>query len=183
MRVVLVASAAAAAVSLPAVAFAVEYQTADVAARRMFPDADTFDTRAVTPDAAVLRQLDAQNARGSSREWTVRVARHGGALLGYVVVDRTIGKAEAIDFAVALTPDGTVKAVEILAYRESYGHEIRLPSWRKQFVGKTAAAPMRIGDDIANISGATLSCTHVTEAIRRIVAMVTLLRRAEALPT
>jgi len=39
-----------------------------------------------------------------------------------------------------------------------------------------------LGDDIANISGATLSCTHVTDGVRRIVAVVALARRGGGLP-
>jgi Na+-translocating ferredoxin:NAD+ oxidoreductase RnfG subunit len=89
-----------------------------------------------------------------------------------VVVDNVVGKFELITYAVGIALDGSVKQVEILSYRESHGGEIRLPAWRKQFGGKTLAAPIKLGDDIANISGATLSCTHVTEGIRRIVAVV-----------
>ena len=58
---------------------------------------------------------------------------------------------------------------------------MRLPAWRRQFVGKTADAALRVGEDIANISGATLSCTHVTEGVRRIVAVVALARRSGSL--
>ena len=64
---------------------------------------------------------------------------------------------------------------------ESHGGEVRLPAWRRQFVGKTAAAPLQVGDDIANISGATLSCTHIAEGVRRIVAVVALARRSGSL--
>jgi hypothetical protein len=39
-----------------------------------------------------------------------------------------------------------------------------------------------VGDDIANISGATLSCTHVTDGVRRIVAMLQVARAGGALP-
>jgi hypothetical protein len=38
-----------------------------------------------------------------------------------------------------------------------------------------------VGDDIANISGATLSCSHVTEGIKRIVAVVAVARQTGAL--
>jgi len=69
----------------------------------------------------------------------------------------------------------------VLSYRESHGHEIRLPAWRRQFVGKTSASPMRVGEDIANISGATLSCNHVTEGIRRIVNVLGIARNSGAL--
>jgi hypothetical protein len=65
-----------------------------------------------------------------------------------------------------------VRQVEILSYRESHGYEIRQDAWRAQFVGKGPAAPIRIGDDIRNISGATLSCTHVTDGVHLIVALV-----------
>jgi len=179
MRVTLAATALAA--IAPTSAFAVDYLSAEQAAKLMFPDADTFDSRNVSLDAAQLQQLDAQGVRARSANWPVRVARRAGAVLGFVVVDEVIGKVELISYAVAIAQDGTVRQVEILSYRESHGFEVRLPAWRKQFVGKGVAAPLRVGEDIANISGATLSCTHVADGVRRIVAVVALARRAGAL--
>ena len=176
MRVVLAASAFALAAA-PTSAFAVDYLSADQAAKLLFPDADAFEMRSVTLVAAQLQQLDAQGVRARSANWLVRVARRGGSTLGFVVTDAVIGKVELIDYAVAIALDGTVRQVEILSYRESHGFEIRLPAWRKQFVGKGSGAALRVGDDIANISGATLSCAHVTEGVRRIVAVVALARR------
>jgi Na+-translocating ferredoxin:NAD+ oxidoreductase RnfG subunit len=115
--------------------------------------------------------------RARSARWTVVAAQHAGSTLGYVVVDEVVGKFELITYAVGLSADGAVKQVEVLAYRESHGQEIRLAAWRRQFVGKTASSALRIGEDIANISGATLSCTHVTDGVRRIVAIVGAARR------
>ena len=40
---------------------------------------------------------------------------------------------------------------------------------------------MKAGDDIAIISGATLSCEHITDGVRRIVAVLKVLRDASAL--
>ena len=180
MRLVLAASALAVA-AVPTSAFAVDYLSAEQAARLMFPDADGFDMRSVALDAAQLQQLEAQGVRGRSANWAVRVARRGSTALGFVVTDDVIGKFELISYAVGVALDGTVKQVEILAYRESHGFEIRLPAWRKQFVGKGGASALRVGEDINNISGATLSCTHVTDGVRRIVAVVALARRSGAL--
>jgi len=73
---------------------------------------------------------------------------------------------------VALDPGGRIRSVEILQYRESYGGEIRSPSWLAQFVGKTSASALQVGTDIRNISGATLSSHHVTEGVKRIMAIV-----------
>ena len=182
MRVQLAASTLAVALALaPTSAFAVDYLSAEQAAKLMFPEADAFEARSVTLGAAQLQRLAAQGVPGRSARWSVRVARREGATLGFVVTDEVIGKAELIGYAVGIALDGTVRQIEILAYRESHGHEIRLPAWRRQFVGKGDASALRVGDDIANISGATLSCTHVTDGVRRIVAVVALARREGAL--
>ena len=171
MRLVL-AGAIATTALVPASAFAIDYLSADQAARLMFPDADHFDAREIQLDAAQLQALDAQGVRGRSARWPVKLARRGEQTLGYVVSDDVVGKFELISYAVGLGLDGSIKQVEVLSYRESHGGEIRLPAWRRQFVGKSAASTLQVGDDIANISGATLSCTHLTEGVKRIVAVV-----------
>ena len=174
MRIALAASAVALA---PASAFAVDYLSAEQAARLMFPDADRFESRDIDLDAAQLQALAAQGVQPRSAHWAVRIAQRGGTPLGFVVVDEVIGKFELITYAVGIGADGAVKQVEVLSYRESHGHEIRLPAWRKQFIGKTSTSPLKVGEDIANISGATLSCTHVTDGVKRIVAVVAFARR------
>ena len=160
----------AAATLLPASVCAATFTTADDFARRSFPAATAFQEVLVTPTPDEAQQLGA--AGGLPRLGPLRTieARRGDMPLGRVIVDGVIGKFEQIDYAVALGLDGRVAGVEILAYRESHGAEVRLPAWRNQFVGKGAADPIRLGADIQNISGATLSCTHITDGVHRIVA-------------
>jgi hypothetical protein len=182
MRITLAASAlATSAVLAPTAAFAVDYLSAEQAAAAIFPTADRFDTKPLALTATQMQQLSAQGVSARSANWQVRIARRGAETLGYVVVDSVVGKFELIDYAVGIGADGLVKQIEVLSYRESHGHEVRLPAWRKQFVGKTAASPIHIGDDIANISGATLSCNHITDGVKRIVSVVEMARRAGAL--
>lgn len=90
---------------------------------------------------------------------------------GYLIIDRVIGKHEFIKFALGINANGTIKQIEILEYSESYGYEVRDASWRKQFVGKSAASPLQLNVDITNISGATLSSRHLTEGVKRIMTM------------
>lgn len=90
---------------------------------------------------------------------------------GLFVIDQVVGKHEMITYAVGLNGDGSVKQVEILEYRETYGYEIRNASWRQQFVGKTSASPVKLNQDITNLTGATLSCKHVTDGVRRVLAV------------
>ncbi|HEX7232898.1 MAG TPA: FMN-binding protein [Candidatus Binatia bacterium] len=89
---------------------------------------------------------------------------------GFFIVDEVIGKHEYITYAVGVNPDGTVKQIEIMTYRESYGYEVRNADWRAQFIGKTASAPLKLEKDIKNISGATLSSRHITDGVKRILA-------------
>ncbi len=89
---------------------------------------------------------------------------------GWFIVDEVVGKHEFITFATTLDPTGALKDIEILDYREAYGGQVRDPAWRAQFVGKRAGAPLVLGQNIRNISGATLSSKHVTDGVRRILA-------------
>jgi len=163
------AGAALLGLAVPASVCAATYGTADDVAHRVFKSATTFTPVLVAPAPDEAVALAAPGAAPHAALHTLE-ARQGDSVLGRVIVDSVVGKFEQIDYAVALDAGGKVLAVEILAYREGHGGEVRLPAWRNQFVGKTAADPLRVGADIANISGATLSCTHVTEGVHRLVA-------------
>ena len=173
------------AVAAASSAFAVEYLTIEAAQRLMFPSASSFTLERPKITAEQLRAIDAStHATSQARQFLVFRAeadqrgdhRAEQPILGRLYVDEVIGKSELITYAVAITPDGAVKQVEILAYRESHGYEVRDPRWRAQFAGKHAASPVMLNDDIANISGATLSSRHVTDGVRRILALDTLIR-------
>ncbi|SFB23568.1 FMN-binding domain-containing protein [Collimonas sp. OK607] len=153
-------------------AFATQYLTVEQAQQVMFPDATGFKDASLQLSGEQMKQVEKLSGLPArSVGWRVFAAYKGDAQLGYVVLDDVVGKFELISYAVAVNPDASIKQIEILTYRESHGFEIKSPAWRKQFVGKTAAAGLTIGDGIASISGATLSCTHVTDGVRRIAAI------------
>lgn len=89
----------------------------------------------------------------------------------WLIFDQVIGKHENIDVAFALTNRGKIKGIEILAYRETYGHEVRNKKWRQQFHGKGPEKRLKLDREIKNISGATLSCSHITDAVNRTTQM------------
>ena len=124
-------------------AYATTYLTVEQAQRTIFPGA-TFA------------------AAGEPNVWRTSSG-------GLFVVDRVVGKHEYITIAVGINPNGTVKQIEIMDYRESYGYEVRDAAWRAQFSGKSASSPLQLGQDIKNISGATLSSKHVTDGVKRIL--------------
>jgi Na+-translocating ferredoxin:NAD+ oxidoreductase RnfG subunit len=152
------------------VAYATQYMTVEQAQRSAFPDAAQFEP--VNVSAAVFAAA-ALPAGSAPKLWRVRAADRA---IGWLAVDQVIGKSELITYAVAFDANGAVQSVEVLDYRESHGGEIRLAGWRKQFVGKTAADPVELNKDIKNISGATLSCRHVTEGVQRLLRLNAALR-------
>ena len=158
-------------VTVPLPSYAVQYLTVSQAQKLCFPEADQFVVAHVKFTPAQIKAIEA--AAGEKqllRGQEIWRATKGGKLQGFFIVDYVIGKHLVIDYAVALSPEGTVKQIEILNYRESYGGEIRNADWRKQFVGKRPGSRFALNEGISNISGATLSCRHVTDGVRRVLA-------------
>ena len=183
MRVTLMSTAALiGAVTAPHVAWAVDYMSPQQAQQSLFPQADRFAMREVKLSAVQMQSLGERlGLPARSANWKVIEASQAGKVLGWLVVDNVIGKFELITYAVSMGVDGAIRQVEILSYRESHGAEIRLPAWRAQFVGKTLQSGLLPGKDIANISGATLSCTHVSDGVRRVAAVLELARSTQQL--
>jgi Na+-translocating ferredoxin:NAD+ oxidoreductase RnfG subunit len=102
----------------------------------------------------------------------LRVSRDG-ALLGFAQVRNVKGKDQPITYLVAIDSANALKDVDVLVYREPQGGEVAYEAWRKQFRGKTTAAPLEVGKDIRNVSGATISSHSVTLGVRKTLADLT----------
>lgn len=157
------------ALAVPTSAEATVYFTIPSAQAAMFPGAQMVD-RSI-PLSGDQRKAIAKIAGVPGYDKTQRIweARIGGKRVGWFIVDRVIGKHEYITYALALSPEGTVRGIEILDYRESYGGQVRNANWRRQFTGKRPGQSLRLERDIRNISGATLSSRHVTDGVRRLL--------------
>jgi Na+-translocating ferredoxin:NAD+ oxidoreductase RnfG subunit len=152
------------AIAVPA--YAATYLTVEQAQQTIFPGQKlTAANITLTSEQAreIERRSDTNVRHKEIQLWKV----NGG---GFFIVDEVVGKHEFITYAVGLNADGTVKQIEIMIYRESYGYEVRNADWRAQFVGKNAAAPLKLTKDIKNISGATLSCRHIADGVKRVLA-------------
>jgi Na+-translocating ferredoxin:NAD+ oxidoreductase RnfG subunit len=106
----------------------------------------------------------------------LRVAR-GDSLLGFAQVRNVIGRDQPITYLVAIDPASHLLDIDILVYREPYGGEVAYDAWRKQFRGKGSDAPLEVGRDIRNISGATISSHKVTASVHQALAELTDWRR------
>jgi hypothetical protein len=147
-------------------AYATTYLSVEQAQQAMYPGVKLTEAF-LTVTAEQQRQIE-QLAGTPMPRREIRLWRAPAG--GVFIVDDVVGKHEFITYALALDADGSIRQIEILDYRESYGWEIRNANWRRQFVGKTPADPVRLDKDIRNISGATMSCRHVTEGVKRLLA-------------
>jgi Na+-translocating ferredoxin:NAD+ oxidoreductase RnfG subunit len=161
----------------PGPAQATVYLTVAQAQQALFPGAQFVDHSLALSDEQRKAIAKAASAPGYDKMQRIWEVRSGGRRSGWFIVDRVIGKHEFITYAVALNPDGAVRGVEILDYRETFGGEIRNPKWRQQFVGKRPGAALKLDQDIRNISGATLSCRHISDGVRRLLVTYQLLLR------
>jgi hypothetical protein len=153
-------------IAAPAAAEATVYLTAEQAQAAMFPGASFVPddrTLSAAQMAAIAKASGAAPVTPVLKLWRVSSG-------GWFILDRVVGKHEYITFALGLDASGAVKDLEIVEYRESYGDQVRGGAWRAQFKGKRNGATLRIGADIRNISGATLSSGHLTDGVRRLLA-------------
>jgi len=145
----------------------VNYMNAAQAQQAIFPG------RAMTAAEVKLTSEQRKEIERQSgirqRSDTVKAWRVAGG--GWFIVDEVLGKHEFITFAMGISADGSVRGIEIMEYLETYGDEVRNPKWRAQFTGKTKSSTLQLDKDIRNISGATLSSRHITDGVRRLLAI------------
>ncbi len=156
------------------------YLTEAQALKIAFPSADASEKRValLTADdrAAIAKATSVQDVPALFRYF---IGRKGADVVGYAVIEDCLGKSEPITYMVATDAILAVSAVEILVYRESRGGEVRQSGWREQFAGKTPASSIRVGTDIRNVAGATISCRSVTDGVRMQLACLARATRTE----
>ncbi len=88
---------------------------------------------------------------------------------GYVDVHRVRTHSESVLFVIS--PEGKIMAVEVLAFNEPLEY-MADEAWLKLFEGKDIDRdPLRVGRDIPNMTGATLTARAIVRASRRALAI------------
>lgn len=162
-----IAIAGLAMLSLPMVAEAKIYLSVDQAQKILMPNKQLSKMPIIITDDLQEKMRTASSIRHPFQGDRIWKANDGG----WFIVDEVVGKHEMITYAVGLSPSGNITGIEILEYVESYGYEVAEAQWRKQFVGKNANDPIKLNHDIQNIGGATLSCKHISDGVKRVVVL------------
>lgn len=145
--------------------------------RQLFPDADAVEPRDVLlSDAMAARLEELARARVKERLVTFYTARRAGAVQGYAVIHAHVVRTKRETLALAFEPDGRIRRISIIAFLEPAEYR-PTDRWLAQFAGKGQSDRLAVGDDLAPITGATLSARGIAERARWLLAA---LREARA---
>jgi len=143
--------------------YAETFLTVEQARQALWADMSMVPSNVELTKAQMKAIAKASNVRVSRSRLNAWKTADGG----WFIVDQVVGKHEMIDMAVALDAAGKVKGIEVLTYRETYGDEVKNHKWLAQFLGRGNEEYLKLDKQIKNISGATLSCRHITDGVNR----------------
>lgn len=180
MRIVLsLVAFATIATALPAVAdeeapqlYEQVYLTKEQALKVALPPSDPVVTRVLTPTAEEHKRIERRLGRKIEEPtFTVYQSASGGKPTGYAMILDEQGKYYPMTFVVGLKPDGSVRDVAIMVYREKRGDAVKRRRFLGQFLGKTADDALMVNRDIIHLTGATVSSWSVAAGVKKAVVI------------
>ena len=150
----------------------------DEAPMAVFHNATHFEKKIIPSTEALREKMRALLGRTQPSIWedayVTYSARKHGRRVGVAVIVEEIGKHRPITFIVGIKPNGEVKDVALMVYREAYGGEVRDRRFLHQYHEKDLTAPLLPYRDIVNIAGATLSVQSIGRGVRKALALAQL---------
>jgi hypothetical protein len=146
------------------------FLTRDEALKVYFPPPSSIERKTVFLTDAQVEKIQAQaRAKVDSRIVIYYVGREKNRVLGYAFLDTRTIRTEPATHMVVISPDSSVRAVELLAF---YEPEDYLPAkpWLAQFSQKRTLDEVWLKRGIQNIVGATLSAQALTDGVRQILS-------------
>ena len=119
---------------------------------RVFPQADTIEDVSVPHD-------DSPSVR-------LFVIKNSAETVGYLVEQQVRGRSGPFTILVLFDTELTVQYAAVPAYPYTRGRQVRSPTFTQQFVGKASHDPIRLGEDISAVSGATISSRAAADGVR-----------------
>jgi hypothetical protein len=148
--------------SAPAVAE--DFLTVREAQALIFPGASFTPADVLLTDAQVQQLLQASGAtvyHSKIKTWKVSTG-------GWFVLDQVQGRDDIITYAIGLDDNGAVVGIEVLVCASGYDN-VRDHKWLDLFKSRRSDTAADLPSAIPNVSGATLSATHITAGVRRVL--------------
>ena len=90
-------------------------------------------------------------------------------IIGYAYIGEASSQTDTYEYLVIFDDAFGIKKAKVLVYREDYGSEIGSKRWLKQFLNKTPEDRFVYRQNIAAISGATISVKSMTNAMNNLM--------------
>jgi hypothetical protein len=146
-------------------ALGVDMMTLEAAQAQLYPGA-SFTAHDFTLTASQVEQLKREYAVPLMRP-AVKVWRASTG--GWLFLDQVYGLQDIVTYMAAIDDSGKVTGVEVLVCAEGFC-DVAEAAWEAEFIG----AKHKVGDlpkDVSNISGSTLSCVHIAEGVKKLLAI------------
>jgi Na+-translocating ferredoxin:NAD+ oxidoreductase RnfG subunit len=131
--------------------------------QQAFPDATELRDVSVPEEAAKGRHAD---------QMVVKEIRGPSDALGYCVESTVAAKSGPFRIRVLADASLIVVQAHVVSYTWERGRDVRKPGFTNQFQGKGPDAPLKIGQDIDAMTGATLSSKAMTAGVRDAIALL-----------
>jgi hypothetical protein len=164
-RLLFVPATALFAAGLPAPAVAVELQTLQQAQQKLAPGATLTpaDFKLSSDDHALLKQqYKVPSMRPAVKAWRVSTG-------GWLFLDQVYGRDDIVTYLVSIGDDNKLHGLEVLVCADGYC-DLFTQEWRANLVGRTHGKWMP-EDVVPIVSGATLSCEHIAQGVKKLLAI------------
>ncbi|MBI3587499.1 MAG: FMN-binding protein [Ignavibacteriales bacterium] len=153
----------------PAFLFGQVYLTKEQALKLYFPNATVERKTVFLTDQQVEKIQTQAKSKVESKLVTYYVGKGASGAEGYAFFETHVVRTLPETFMVVLEADGSIRAVEILAF---YEPEDYLPPkrWLALFQKKNVQSDLWLKRGVQNIVGATLSAQGITEGVRKVLA-------------
>ena len=143
----------------------------DEALRLAFPDSDTIEKQSLFLSKTEVESIEKLGrSKLDSRLFLFYVGKKNGEAIGYAAIDTHTVRTKSQTIIVVINPDGSLKYTEILAFFEPLEYK-PTEGWINLFKDKKISDGIKIGYDIPNISGATLSSNGTANAVKKVLSV------------
>ena len=143
----------------------------DEALKLAFPDADQIEKKQVflsIDQKSEIEQIAKEKIK--SRFYVFYVAKKGDNYLGSALIETHILRTKTETVLYVIDTNGCLKQAEILAFYEPSEYKPG-NKWMKLFNHKDINDSLRVGKDIPNITGATITSYSFTQSVKRVLAI------------
>ena len=144
--------------------------TREEALARVFPGAEFQAERVFLTEAQRTAAEERSGVEIDSLLIARYVATRNGDVVGSAYVDTHVVRTKNESLLVCLDPDGRLRRIEVTAFLEPPEY-MASAAWYAQYDGKALNEDLNLNRAIRSIAGATLTARAASEAVRRVLAI------------